>query len=304
MDKFDYITATIEEEKIRLEKIICYFEDNNISNDDYFECKERYNTICKYLNLKGKYLEHKKRIDGFKGKMSELNILKDEYEVDNILLEDTLLSNFNSDTMGKYRNILYEDIKNVSGKEREILYLLFDKESDYNSLVNKRKRLLSIVDRSIYPKTYNTLISQDALIEKEHSTLDDIFITENNIKIEEDKISKLEDEAMSIDILKILYEFWIVNSYDPKKVDKSKLFIDNKNFVSLKNEPIVTYDNVNKSDSGSNSDMDDISSLLNLPGVNEDNLVSIDGKDYVKSEFQYCKINFYLLYLYCMNDRR
>ena len=44
-------------------------------------------------------------------KLEELNRIKDEYEVDNILLEDTLLSNFNSDTMGKYRNILYEDIK-------------------------------------------------------------------------------------------------------------------------------------------------------------------------------------------------
>ena len=139
------------------------------------------------LNIKrdiiSKYLDIKKRIDSFKGKMSELNILKDEYEVDNILLEDTLLSNFNSDTMGKYRNILYEDIKNVEGSDREILYLMFDKESDYYSLVNKRKRLLSIVDRSIYPKTYNTLISQDALIDKEHSILDDIFIMENNIKM-------------------------------------------------------------------------------------------------------------------------
>ena len=41
MDKFDYITATIEEEKVRLEKIIEYFEDNNINNDDLLEYKER-----------------------------------------------------------------------------------------------------------------------------------------------------------------------------------------------------------------------------------------------------------------------
>lgn len=29
MDKFDYITATIEEEKIRLEKIINYLKETN-----------------------------------------------------------------------------------------------------------------------------------------------------------------------------------------------------------------------------------------------------------------------------------
>lgn len=287
MDKFDYITATIEEEKVRLEKIIEYFEDNNINNDDLLEYKERYNNVCKYLTLKGKYLNIRKRIDSFKGKLEELNETKDEYEVDNILLEDTLLSNFNSDTMGKYRNILYEDIKKEDPSIRDILYLLFEKESDYNNLVTKRTKLLKLINQNTYPKTYNTLISQDALIDKQHSILDDIFILENNIKIEEDKISKIEDEAMVVPILKILYEFWITNSYDPKKVDKTKIFIDNKNFITLKNN-IDKEDNTLKKEASTKiqetkSNIETISNL-NLPGINEDNLVNINGKDYIKSD--------------------
>ena len=285
MDKFDYITATIEEEKVRLEKIIEYFEDNNINNDDLLEYKERYNNVCRYLTLKGKYLNIRKRIDSFKGKLEELNETKDEYEVDNILLEDTLLSNFNSDTMGKYRNILYEDIKKEDPSIRDILYLLF--ESDYNNLVTKRTKLLKLINQNTYPKTYNTLISQDALIDKQHSILDDIFILENNIKIEEDKISKIEDEAMVVPILKILYEFWITNSYDPKKVDKTKIFIDNKNFITLKNN-IDKEDNTSKKETSTKiqetkSNIETISNL-NLPGINEDNLVNINGKDYIKSD--------------------
>ena len=287
MDKFDYITATIEEEKVRLEKIIEYFEDNNINNDDVLEYKERYNNVCRYLTLKGKYLNIRKRIDSFKGKLEELNETKDEYEVDNILLEDTLLSNFNSDTMGKYRNILYEDIKKEDPSIRDILYLLFEKESDYNNLVTKRTKLLKLINQNTYPKTYNTLISQDALIDKQHSILDDIFILENNIKIEEDKISKIEDEAMVVPILKILYEFWITNSYDPKKVDKTKIFIDNKNFITLKNN-IDKEDNTSKKETTTKiqetkSNIETISNL-NLPGINEDNLVNINGKDYIKSD--------------------
>ncbi len=287
MDKFDYITATIEEEKVRLEKIIEYFEDNNINNDDLLEYKERYNNVCRYLTLKGKYLNIRKRIDSFKGKLEELNETKDEYEVDNILLEDTLLSNFNSDTMGKYRNILYEDIKKEDPSIRDILYLLFEKESDYNNLVTKRTKLLKLINQNTYPKTYNTLISQDALIDKQHSILDDIFILENNIKIEEDKISKIEDEAMVVPILKILYEFWITNSYDPKKVDKTKIFIDNKNFITLKNN-IDKEDNTSKKETSTKiqetkSNIGTISNL-NLPGINEDNLVNINGKDYIKSD--------------------
>lgn len=287
MDKFDYITATIEEEKVRLEKIIEYFEDNNINNDDLLEYKERYNNVCRYLTLKGKYLNIRKRIDSFKGKLEELNETKDEYEVDNILLEDTLLSNFNSDTMDKYRNILYEDIKKEDPSIRDILYLLFEKESDYNNLVTKRTKLLKLINQNTYPKTYNTLISQDALIDKQHSILDDIFILENNIKIEEDKISKIEDEAMVVPILKILYEFWITNSYDPKKVDKTKIFIDNKNFITLKNN-IDKEDNTSKKEASTKiqktkSNIETISNL-NLPGINEDNLVNINGKDYIKSD--------------------
>ena len=287
MDKFDYITATIEEEKVRLEKIIEYFEDNNINNDDLLEYKERYNNVCRYLTLKGKYLNIRKRIDSFKGKLEELNETKDEYEVDNILLEDTLLSNFNSDTMGKYRNILYEDIKKEDPSIRDILYLLFEKESDYNNLVTKRTKLLKLINKNTYPKTYNTLISQDALIDKQHSILDDIFILENNIKIEEDKISKIEDEAMVVPILKILYEFWITNSYDPKKVDKTKIFIDNKNFITLQNN-IDKEDNTSKKETSTKiqktkSNIETISNL-NLPGINEDNLVNINGKDYIKSD--------------------
>lgn len=287
MDKFDYITATIEEEKVRLEKIIEYFEDNNINNDDLLEYKERYNNVCRYLTLKGKYLNIRKRIDSFKGKLEELNETKDEYEVDNILLEDTLLSNFNSDTMGKYRNILYEDIKKEDPSIRDILYLLFEKESDYNNLVTKRTKLLKLINQNTYPKTYNTLISQDALIDKQHSILDDIFILENNIKIEEDKISKIENEAMVVPILKILYEFWITNSYDPKKVDKTKIFIDNKNFITLKNN-IDKEDNTSKKETSTKiqetkSNIETISNL-NLPGINEDNLVNINGKDYIKSD--------------------
>ena len=189
--------------------------------------------------------------------------------------------------MGKYRNILYEDIKKEDPSIRDILYLLFEKESDYNNLVTKRTKLLKLINQNTYPKTYNTLISQDALIDKQHSILDDIFILENNIKIEEDKISKIEDEAMVVPILKILYEFWITNSYDPKKVDKTKIFIDNKNFITLKNN-IDKEDNTSKKEASTKiqktkSNIETISNL-NLPGINEDNLVNINGKDYIKSD--------------------
>ena len=280
MDKYDYITATTLEEKIRLEKLIKYMEDNNIE-DGLLENKERYNNICKYLIAKDKYLQIEENIKEIKEKLEELYKKKDESEVDNLLLEETLLSKFNTDTGGKYRNILYEDIKLEEDKEiKDILYLIFEKESEYSKLLSKRNKLKSILDREKYPNTYNTLLNQDILIEKQDELLDNIFILENNIKVEEENQKKLEDSVMTIPILKILYEFWIIDSYDPIKVNRNNLFKENRTLYNYKND---IYNKIEKEEDNKNTSIkeDIILPDLNLPGINEDNYVDIDGKKYV-----------------------
>lgn len=280
MDKYDYITATTLEEKIRLEKLIKYMEDNNIE-DGLLENKERYNNICKYLIAKDKYLQIEENIKEINEKLEELYKKKDESEVDNLLLEETLLSKFNTDTSGKYRNILYEDIKLEEDKEiKDILYLIFEKESEYSKLLSKRNKLKSILDREKYPNTYNTLLNQDILIEKQDELLDNIFILENNIKVEEEKQKKLEDSVMTIPILKILYEFWIIDSYDPIKVNRNNLFKENRTLYNYKND---IYNKIEKEEDNKKTLVkeDIILPDLNLPGINEDNYVDIDGKKYV-----------------------
>ena len=278
MDKFDYITATIEEEKIRVEKIIKYLKENNLV-DELPEYQERYNNILKYLTAKERYFKVLESVKLDKEKLEELNRIKDEYEVDNILLEDTLLSKFNEDTFGKYRNVLYEDIKNQDKEVQDILYLILEKQSNYSELVIKRDRLKGKIDKNKYPKTYNTLYSQDIIIEKQDSILEKIFVVENSIKIEKDKLSSIEDSVMTDSILKLLYEFWIVNSYDPSKVDKTKLFITNKTFTSYKNNiPEVKKEVVPPKEEYKEIKIDN----LKLPGLDEEKPIDIDGKDYLK----------------------
>lgn len=272
MDKYDYITATIEEEKIRLEKIINYLKENN-SLEELAEYQERYNNIIKYLTSKDRYLKVLESIKIDKEKLEELNKIKDEYEVDNILLEDTLLSKFNQDTLGRYRNIFYEEIKYQDKDIQDILYLLFDKQSNYNELVIKRNRLKDKLDKEKYPNTYKTLLSQDILIEKQDNILKQIYLAENSIKIEKDKLSSIEDSVMTDSILKLLYEFWITNSYDINKVDKTKLFISNKAFTSYKTEIKEEEPKVLETPKLNN---------LTLPGLEEEEPINIDGKNYVK----------------------
>ena len=268
----------LKKKKIRVEKIIKYLKENNLV-DELPEYQERYNNILKYLTAKERYFKVLESVKLDKEKLEELNRIKDEYEVDNILLEDTLLSKFNEDTFGKYRNVLYEDIKNQDKEVQDILYLLLEKQSNYSELVIKRDRLKGKIDKNKYPKTYNTLYSQDIIIEKQDSILEKIFVVENSIKIEKDKLSSIEDSVMTDSILKLLYEFWIVNSYDPSKVDKTKLFITNKTFTSYKNNiPEVKKEVVPPKEEYKEIKIDN----LKLPGLDEEKPIDIDGKDYLK----------------------
>lgn len=274
MDKYDYITATIEEEKIRIEKIISYLKEKG--SNELIEYQERYNNILKYLNTKKEYLNIEKNIKEDKKKLNNLGKQKDEYEVDNILLEDTLLSKFHEDTGNIYRNLLYENIKNEKEDIRDILYLLYEKQSSYNDLVLKRNKLNKLISKKLYPNTYNTLMSQGILIEKQNNIMDEVFLIENNIKIAENKQKELIEEVMTPPILKILYEFWIIDSYDPNKVNKRKIFEDNRTLVSIKNNiPDIEEKTQNEEEKSLISD-------LNLPGVNENILINIEGKKYIE----------------------
>lgn len=140
MDKYDYITATIPEEKERLAKIIAYLESTNNSSDNLLDYKKRYANIDKYLNAKNRYLAVLSSIKKDKEKLEKLMVTKEEYAVDNILLEDTLLSKFHEDTSNKYKDLLYEDIKYQSEDISTILYLLFEKETDYSQLVKTDRK--------------------------------------------------------------------------------------------------------------------------------------------------------------------
>ena len=277
MDKYDYITATIDEEKIRLEKIISYLKGEG--SDELPEYQERYNNILKYLNTKKEYLNIENNIKDDKKKLEELNKTKAEYEVDNILLEDTLLSNFHKDTNNEYRNLLFENIKYE--KEKDILSLLFIKQSDYTKLVIKRNKLISKMDKNKYPNTYSTLINQNVIIEKQNNILDEIYLLENGIKSEKEKQRKLENSIITEPILKLLYEFWIIDTYDERKVDRNKLFKDNRFLVNIKyditevKEDVIVTNEENEAVLIPN---------LNLPGLNEDTLIDIDGKNYIKND--------------------
>ena len=78
---------------------------------------------------------------------------------------------------------------------------------------------------------------------------------------------------MTTPILKILYEFWIIDSYDKTKVNRSKLFKENRSLVNYK----VDVEEKEKPKVEEKMVED-----LNLPGIDEDTFIDINGRNYIK----------------------
>ena len=80
---------------------------------------------------------------------------------------------------------------------------------------------------------------------------------------------------MTTPILKILYEFWIIDSYDKTKVNRSKLFKENRSLVNYKVD--VEEKEIEKPKVEEKMVED-----LNLPGIDEDVFIDINGRNYIK----------------------
>ena len=81
---------------------------------------------------------------------------------------------------------------------------------------------------------------------------------------------------MTPPILKILYEFWIIDSYEPSKVNRSKLFKDNRTLVNYKSDIEKEQESVKP------NEVEILIPDLNLPGINEDTFIDINGRNYIK----------------------
>ena len=110
---------------------------------------------------------------------------------------------------------------------------MFTKESEYTPLIIKRNRLREKLNEKKYPNTIACMNEQSLQIEKEDNLQDEILLLQNNIKIEEDRLKAVEDSILDEDILKLLYEFCIINTYNINRLDKNTLFKDNNTLKSI-----------------------------------------------------------------------
>jgi len=260
----DYMTTSLNEEetkmstlvsliknrlKNRQERLLDYkkitkknlelFEIKDVSNLNSYQ--NRLANIQKYLMIS---YQAKKVLTKINSLNNELEINQDKLQneqINNIVLEDKLLEKFNEITKDKYSSLRYEDLNKLISSSSEdeavslkIYKLLLEKEDKYDALINKRNEVKNLLNSKEQYKKLNTLLNNQARIIKKHfNTIKRIEELNKEIVKKEEVLDKLSLKVTNEDILKILYEFSIVDTYDISKVNKEDVFKEEGNYKEL-----------------------------------------------------------------------
>lgn len=178
---------------------------------------------------------------------SELDILKPEVEeqfktlntFDNAY-HNLLRAGISYESENEYAGYV-EDAKKVyyDVKEKEFLYRIFkvikDSKSIYSDLYDKRGKLdqllderfrvreeLSISKDDILSNLYKVIDKQNKIIVKEKHVIDEIDEIEDTIKFKETRLNELKEDNRSVDVLALLQEFGIIDTYKVDIIEKSE----------------------------------------------------------------------------------
>lgn len=126
----------------------------------------------------------------------------------------------------KEKEILYKLYKLISKKEKEYGYL-FSKREDVKELLKERLLLrsdLGIKDKDNLINVYEVIKEQNPVIQEEKKTQESISVLTERIKIKEKKCDTLSNDLKKPEILSILSEYSLIDTYNNETVDSDSSF--------------------------------------------------------------------------------
>lgn len=215
--------------------------------------------------LYNKFLQLSKKIDYFndinEDNVSEyldkvllsVNDSKKSLDIFNKSFQTLLHSGIGSDEEHEYRSyVVSAQDAYYSNKEKEYLIRLYQyviqREKEYNSIVVKRdcihdllserlslRKEFSIRDYDVLEGIYDLLERQYQDISSQKSNIESIDNLQNDISLKNDEKSDLELDNQKVEILAILREYSIVDSYNNNSLDNIEQTSDNIEDSSLDN---------------------------------------------------------------------
>ncbi len=178
----------------------------------------------------------------------EINEAKDQKDTFVTAFDNLKTSGISGDLELEYASYVENSKRNYYYvKEKEILLELYEliekKEKEYSNLFTKRANVktllkerltlrkdMNIKEKDLLLPIYDLVEEQSHEIEEEKSNTDNINVLTERIKLKENRLEELNKEVKKPEVLSILKEFNLIDTYDhdDESLDKDYLFEDEK----------------------------------------------------------------------------
>lgn len=178
----------------------------------------------------------------------EINEAKDQKDTFVTAFDNLKTSGISGDLELEYASYVENSKRNYYYvKEKEILLELYEliekKEKEYSNLFTKRANVktllkerltlrkdMNIKEKDLLLPIYDLVEEQSHEIEEEKSNTDNINVLTERIKLKENRLEELNKEVKKPEVLSILKEFHLIDTYDhdDESLDKDYLFEDEK----------------------------------------------------------------------------
>lgn len=176
----------------------------------------------------------------------EINEAKDQKDTFVTAFDNLKTSGISGDLELEYASYVENSKRNYYYvKEKEILLELYEliekKEKEYSNLFTKRTNVktllkerltlrkdMNIKEKDLLLPIYDLVEEQSHEIEEEKSNTDNINVLTERIKLKENRLEELNKEVKRPEVLSILKEFHLIDTYDhdDESLDKDYLFED------------------------------------------------------------------------------
>lgn len=192
----------------------------------------------------------------------EINEAKDQKDTFVTAFDNLKTSGISGDLELEYASYVENSKRNYYYvKEKEILLELYEliekKEKEYSNLFTKRANVktllkerltlrkdMNIKEKDLLLPIYDLVEEQSHEIEEEKSNTDNINVLTERIKLKENRLEELNKEVKKPEVLSILKEFHLIDTYDhdDESLDKDYLFEDEKEEQPEQLEDLVKED--------------------------------------------------------------
>lgn len=230
-------TQDLDQMKEDLTKEFDLKQENEIKNEEKEE--KLYNTFVNCLYDMDLYSELD--LTNYKSELEELNKSikeqKEQKETFETAFNNLKLSGISGDLEVEYSSYVENSRRNYYYvKEKEILLKLYklidEKLSEYSTLFNKREDIkvllserqnlrqdLNIKEKDLLKPVVDLVREQGNGIDKEKENIDNINVLTERVKLKENRLEELKKEINKPEILAILKEFSLIDTYEHEELD-------------------------------------------------------------------------------------